>query len=310
MNRVIEIQNDGYYLSAERGFMVIEKKGEAEARKIPLEDIGVLILSGSGCGLSTNLVVRLLETGTGIVLCGANYHPAALIHPVESHHAQAGRIRQQIDASAPLQKRLWQALVQCKIRHQGEVLALWAGRDEGLTEFAKRVVSGDPDNKEAQAARRYWPALLGSSFRRDPKSGGINALLNYGYAIIRAQIARSVAACGFHPALGIHHQNDANPFCLVDDLIEPFRPLVDIRVREMLQDATEPPSELTPDIKRELAGILGLSLKGAEDSAALPTHILRLCQSLVQSYATKQENLIFPASILPVADSGDEADDS
>ncbi len=310
MNRIIEIQNDGYYLSAARGFMVIEKKGETNARKIPLTDIGVLILSGVGCGLSTNLVMRLVEAGAGIVLCGANYHPAALILPVEGHHEQTGRIRQQIGASLPLRKRLWQTIVQSKIRHQAEILSRWAGRDEGLMELARRVGSGDSDNKEAQAARRYWPVLFGPTFRRNSKAGGTNALLNYGYAIIRAQMARSVAACGLHPALGIHHRNDANPFCLVDDLMEPFRPLVDHCVREIVEVRKEPPAELTPDIKRELADVLGLLLKGKRDIAVAPTHILRLCQSLVQSFAAKKESLVFPASILPVVSGGNDADDS
>ncbi len=310
MNRVIEIQSDGYYLSAERGFMVVEKKGEDEARKIPLTDIGVLILSGGGCGISTNLVIRLIEAGTGIVLCGANYHPAALIHPVEGHHAQTGRIRQQIDASLPLQKRLWQSLVQAKIRHQAEVLSRWAGRDEGLTELARRVGSGDPDNKEAQAARRYWPVLFGTKFRRDPKTGGINALLNYGYAVIRAQMARSVAACGLHPALGLHHQNDTNPFCLVDDLMEPFRPVIDHCVRTIVNGKKDTPAELTPDLKRQLAGVLSCLLKGKDDIAIVPTHILRLSQSLAQSLTAKQDSLIFPASILPEASGEDDADDA
>lgn len=310
MSRVIEIHNEGYYLSAERGFMVVEKNSKDETQKIPLADIGVLILSGGGCAISTNLVLRLIEAGTGIVLCGANYHPAALVYPIEGHHAQSGRIRQQIDVSQPLQKRLWQSLVQAKIRHQAEVLSRWTGCDEGLVELARRVGSGDPDNKEAQAARRYWPVLFGKEFRRDPKAGGINTLLNYGYAVIRAQMARAVAACGLHPALGLHHQNDANPFCLVDDLMEPFRPLVDDGVRRMVEGNEDTAVALTPDLKRQLAGILSLSLKGKEDMAAVPTHILRLSQSLVHSFTEKKNGLIFPISILPTDSGKDDAGDT
>lgn len=308
MNRVIEIQNDGYYLSSERGFMVLEKKGEDETRRIPLDDIGVLILSG-GCGLSTNLINRLVDAGVSIVLCGQNYHPHAMIQPVVGNQAQAGRIRQQMNASLPLQKRLWQTLIQVKIRHQGEVLERWTGRDEGLKELSKRVGSGDPDNKEGQAARRLWPALFGSDFRRDPALPGINAFLNYGYAIIRAQIARSVAACGLYPGLGVKHQNDFNPFCLVDDLIEPFRPLVDHTVRGMA-DKGEGKQELTPDIKRELAALLQIKLQGPEDKAILPTHVLRLCQSLTASFESGKDSLVIPLSILPVVDRENDPQES
>lgn len=306
MNRVIEIQNDGYYLSSERGFMVLEKKGEDE-RRIPLDDIGVLILSG-GCSLSTNLINRLVDAGTSIVLCGPNYHPHAMIQPVVGNQAQAGRIRQQMNASLPLQKRLWQSLIQAKIRNQGEVLERWTGRDEGLRELAGRVGSGDPDNKEGQAARRLWPALFGSHFRRDPALPGINAFLNYGYAIVRAQIARSVAACGLYAGLGVKHQNEFNPFCLVDDLIEPFRPLVDHTVRGMAGNVGEKP-ELTPDTKRELAALLQIRLRGSEDKAVLPTHILRLCQSLTASFESGKESLVMPLSILPVVDQADDPEE-
>lgn len=308
MNRVIEIQNDGYFLSSERGFMVLEKKGEPEARHIPLDDIGVLILSG-GCSLSTNLINRLVDAGSAIVVCGANYHPHALIQPVVGNQAQSGRIRQQMNASLPLQKRIWQALVQAKICNQGEVLAQWNGNDGGLADLASRVGSGDPDNKEGQAARRHWPALFGPDFRRDPALPGTNALLNYGYAIVRAQVARSVAACGLYPGLGVKHENDQNPFCLVDDLIEPFRPVVDHTVRGLTLDCPEPP-ELTPQIKRELAAILQVRLRGREDTAILPTHILRLCQSLVTSFETGKNSLILPLSVLPVAEDSNDPEET
>ena len=157
------------------------------------------------------------------MLCGSDYLPTAWLWPVDGHHVQALRMRCQLGASRPLCKRLWQVVVKAKISQQKNVLDLLQFCDGGLGSLARRVKSGDPDNVEAQAARRYWPLLFGKEFRRERYGPFPNPFLNYGYTVLRAAMARAVVSAGLHPSLGIHHHNRANPMCLVDDLMEPFR---------------------------------------------------------------------------------------
>jgi CRISPR-associated protein Cas1 len=160
--------------------------------------------------------------------------------PLDAHHVQTERHRAQVEASEPMKKRVWQALIRCKIAQQGTVLTHFTGDHGGLAAMSRRVRSGDPDNLEAQAAQRYWPRLFGGAFRRDRDADGVNALLNYGYAVVRAAASRAVVASGLIPSLGVFHRNRGNPFCLADDLLEPYRPYVDWRVK-LLLDGSETP---------------------------------------------------------------------
>ena len=162
----------------------------------------------------------------------------------------------------------------------------------------RRVKSGDPDNVEAQAARRYWHMLFGSDFRRDRFGDMPNPLLNYGYTVLRAAVARAVVAAGLHPSLGIHHHNRANPMCLVDDLMEPFRPLVDYAVACLVRSGCE---EMTAEAKRALAGILTVDMNADRGVSPLQTCLERAAQSLAQSFEDKTPSLTFPGP--PAADS-------
>ncbi|NIQ00045.1 MAG: type II CRISPR-associated endonuclease Cas1, partial [Nitrospinaceae bacterium] len=153
------------------------------------------------------------------------------------------------------------------------------------------VGSGDPENCEAQAARRYWKPLMGPAFKRDVKAEGVNSLLNYGYAVLRAATARAVAASGLHPALSLHHHNQANPFGLVDDLMEPFRPCVDQVVRKLKDEGLE---EVIPDTKRQLAAVLDMDLKTERGTTPLSNTLFHMAQSLVTSYETRKDCLILP----------------
>jgi CRISPR-associated protein Cas1 len=296
MERVIEIQNDGHYLNLNRGFLVVSKD-EQEVAQIPVEDIGVLIVSSKNGGISFNLINRLLDNGAMVVLCGATYHPSALLWPVVHHHQQKNRIHLQMNASKPLEKRIWQQIVKAKVEYQGEVLYHYTLKDEGLPALAKFVKSGDPDNIEAQAARRYWQSLFGDVFRRNPDLGGANALLNYGYAVLRAAVARAVAGAGLNPSLGIHHHNEANPFCLIDDLMEPYRPFVDFQVKKMHSDGIV---ELTPEVKKKLAGILSLELRMQGMNSPLSSVLQKMAQSFVTGLEKGEPEIEMPLSILPV----------
>lgn len=290
VGRVVEIADTGRHLSLYRGFLVVKAEQQEQGR-VPLSDISVLMLSGHGNSLSTNMVNKLLENGSMIVFCGSNFHPSGLVWPMASHHLQQKRLHDQIAVSKPLKKRLWQTLVQAKIKNQADLLETFGASDPTLQGLVQRVGSGDPENCEAQAARRYWKPLMGPEFKRDVKAEGINGLLNYGYAVLRAATARAVASTGLHPALSLHHHNQSNPFGLVDDLMEPFRPWVDGVVRRIRDEGIE---EVIPKTKRQLAAVLDLDMKTDKGNTPLSNCLFRLAQSLVTSYENKKDCLVLP----------------
>jgi CRISP-associated protein Cas1 len=293
--RIVEIADRGQYLSMYRGFMVVNKDKE-ELGRVPLADIEVLMLTSQGNSLSTNLVHALLEQKAIIVFCGHNFQPAGMVWPTIPHHLHSQRLQLQINASVPLKKRLWQNLVRDKVKQQNEVLEFFNITGCNLTTLIKQVSSGDPQNCEAQAARRYWPALMGKEFRRNPKKEGINALLNYGYSVLRSATARALAGSGLHPSLGIHHHNQSNSFCLADDLMEPFRPLVDWSVKQL---ADEGNIEMVPAVKKILAGVLKQNLETPWGRSSVSNCLTKLAQSLVNSFLDRKPELNLPISIIP-----------
>ena len=290
IGRVIEIASEGLHLARDRGFMTVSCNG-AEDGRVPLDDIAVLLCNARGLTYSNDLITELARRGAAVALCGDNYLPVAWIWPLEGHHVQALRMRCQLEASLPLRKRLWQALVKAKIVQQGIVLELLEVSGGGLGELVRRVRSGDPDNLEAQAARRYWPRLFGHSFRRDRFGPMPNPLLNYGYTVLRAATARSIVSAGLHPSLGIHHSNRGNSMCLVDDLMEPFRPLVDHVVAGLVSHRRE---ELSIEVKRDLAAVLMMDLVTERGTSPLQTCLERAAQSLAQSFETGKPALVLP----------------
>lgn len=239
IRKTVEIATAGTRLSIAHRQLVIERP-EQERRMLPCEDIGVLVVDHPQVSYTHSVFTVLLEQGAAVVLCGANHLPAGLLLPFDAHTTQTERHRAQADAGEGVKNRAWQLIIAAKLRQQAAVLSHFTGGDAGLSEIARRVRSGDPDNLEAMAAQRYWPRLLGMDFRRFRDGPPPNNLLNYGYAIVRAAMARSVAAAGLIPTLGVHHRNRSNPFCLADDLMEPYRPYVDWRVKQVAADTAIP----------------------------------------------------------------------
>ena len=296
IGRIVEIAEDGRHLSVKRGFLVVSERGE-ELGRVPLDDVAAVVANAHGLTYSTNLALALSERNAPMVFCGPNHRPAALLWPVDGHHLQTARMRAQIEAGRPLCKRLWQTLIKAKIGLQGAVLEQ-RGQPAGAFETLVRGVrSGDPENLEAQAARRYWPLLFGEDFRRDTDQPGINGLLNYGYAIVRAATARSVMAAGLHPTLGIHHHNRNNPMCLVDDLMEPFRPIVDLCVARLLDEGTQ---EVDRDAKTRLAAVTQMDMQSELGVTPLSTCLERLALSLAQAYQSGEARLDLPLRPLPL----------
>ncbi len=298
--RIVEIAQDSRHLQCHRGFMQVfdMAEGRAELARIPLDDIDAVIGNAHGLSYTNNLLVALAERGVPFVLCGSNHNPVGMLVAVDGNHQQSRRMDAQIDAGKPLMKQIWASVVRSKLHAQALVLKELGKPDAPLSAMMRRVKSGDPDNVEAQGARSYWTLMFGESFRRDRESGGVNAMLNYGYTVLRATTVRSIIAAGLHPSLGIHHRNGANPMRLADDLMEPFRPAVDLCVYRMQECGL---SEVEPEVKRTLVRLMYADLSTDLGRTPLSVCVQRLATSLAQTFVSGKMKLDLPNSILPIA---------
>jgi len=287
---LVEVGEAGRYLSVHRGFLKVSDE-EAEIGRVPLDDITALILAGPQITLSKTLMVELAERRAVIVTCGRNWHPLSYTLPFGNHYETAGVLQDQIDASEPLRKRLWQLIVQAKVTNQRLVLEQFAPECAAIAELTalhKQIKSGDPDNREAQAARHYWPALMGADFRRDRQGEGANPFLNYGYTVLRAATARATCGAGLHSAIGLHHKSRVNAFALIDDLMEPFRPMVDAAVRSLSPEGLQ---GIRPEEKRHLAAVLQQDMVTEAGLSPVINCLGKLAQSLVASLKAKKPSL-------------------
>lgn len=293
LGRIIDIAEEQRHLALHRGFMVVTHQGD-ELGRVPLDSIEAVIASGHGLSHSSNLLAALAERGVPFVLCASNYRPVGMLLATDGNYQQGKRLACQANAKKPLNKRLWQQLVRTKLQHQADALAAIGQPAAPLTALIPKVRSGDPDNIEAQGARRYWQQLFGPGFRRDRDSQDHNTLLNYGYAILRACIARAIIAAGLHPGLGVHHRNAFNPMCLADDLIEPWRPCVDLRVHALVQSGHD---NVNPVTKRALAHVLYTDLLLNDQCTPIGTAMQALATSLAQVYVEERERLSLPEGL-------------
>ena len=303
IGRIVEIADDRRHLFVNRGFMVVrDTEGERkELGQVPLDDIAAVIANAHGITYTNNLLVALAERGAPFVLCAANHNAVGMLLTLDGHHVQAHRIEAQINASQPTHKRLWAAVVKSKLEQQAAALEATGAPTAPLTALVRKVKSGDPDNVEGQGARRYWGLLFGSEFRRNQDGDGINALLNYGYTVVRSATARVVVAAGLHPSIGLHHSNDGNAMRLVDDLMEPFRPIIDLKVWQ-LQRAGE--SHVTPDTKRALVRTLYDDMQSSAGATPVMVCMQKLAVSLAQVYVGERDKLDLPLPGLPLSLAG------
>ena len=274
------------------------RQHDGELARIPLDDISVLLLSNRSCSLSNGLLVELAVRNIATVMCDNRFSPVGWVWPLSGHHHQAKRMLAQTSAPVPLSKRIWQQLIQSKIRHQAEVLNTFGVDATQVESLAKLVKSGDPNNVEAQAARLYWPLLMGIKFRRDRFGDWPNAALNYGYTILRSCAARELVAAGLHPTIGIHHHNRSDHLALADDLMEPFRPLVDLITRTQMDNGVDSLSAIT---KQRIAAVLETRMNTEDGTTPVHSAIRRAAQSLAISFEEKQRQLILPRQISPVS---------
>lgn len=298
LGRIVEVANDKRHLSMYRGFMLVHSTGEdrQEVGRVALDDMSALIANAHGLSYTNNLLVALAERGVPMVLCAANHNVVGMLWPAEGHHQQAHRMEAQIACSLPTRKRLWAAIVKAKLLNQAAVLAATGAPDAPLRLLACQVKSGDPQNTEAQGARKYWGLLMGPLFRRDQQADGVNALLNYGYTVLRAATARAVVAAGLHPSLGLHHSHDNNAMRLVDDVMEPFRPVIDWTVWQL---QSQGPCVVNADTKRALVQSLYQDLKGDAGTTPVLVAVQKLATSLAQVMVGERDKLDLPHPGVP-----------
>jgi len=291
--RVIDLAEGPARLNVRNSCLVIARRGEPETT-IPLGEVAVLLLAQPQVVLTEAVLAGLAAAGGMLVPCDAKHMPAGMLLPLEAHFTQGERFALQAQASLPVRKRLWQSVVKTKIRAQARVLTELNGHDSGLSELLPRVRSGDPANVEAEASRRYWPALFADPrFRRDRYGDNQNRLLNYGYAVLRAIVARAVCAAGLHPCLGLHHHNRYDAFALADDLMEPFRPMVD-RVTAAYCHKYGADALLDKAAKAALIGALMRRLDVGGESRTLFDVAQRTAASLAAVFAGERRTLVLP----------------
>lgn len=260
-NRILEISKQPARLRVEHRQLIIQIP-EGLAHTIPLEEIAVLVVAHPQVSYTQSVLSKLIGNGGAFVICDEKRMPNGMLLPLDTHSTQTVHFREQLELPLPRRKRLWQQVVQSKIAMQAMLLVEQTGCDHGLTRLIGQVRSGDPGNVEAHAARRYWPAVFGTGFRRDRGAQDVNAMLNYGYAILRAATARAVCASGLHPSIGLHHHNKYNAWCLADDLMEPFRPCIDRAVYQLSEGGRKTPemsTETRTTILQSLTGWLGVN---------------------------------------------------
>lgn len=270
-------------------------KSEIRESSIPIEDIGFLVLDHQEIYLSLPAMNLLVENNTSVIICAKNHLPNGMFLNLNSHHIQQEVFKNQIEASIPLKKQLWQQTIVEKITNQGILLETISGNKNSFIFLASKVLSGDTTNMEGVAAGQYWKTFFDTydiNFRRERFGDYPNNFLNYGYAIVRAATARALSGSGLLNTLGIHHKSKYNAFALADDIMEPFRPLVDEKVFEIMQQYDE--QELNTKIKAELLQVLTRTVYFKDEKSPLMVALQKTASSLQQCFMGSRKKIKYP----------------
>ena len=291
IKRIIDI-SEAAYVRLKHQQLVIEKQSEIVGQ-VPIEDLGVLILQHPAIVLTQQLIVACQKNKVVIVFCDEKHLPYSLILPIGEGHTLHNKIlKQQMAISEPTRKRLWQNIVQHKIKEQEQTLVMLNKESTRLSFLSTQVKTGDSGNCEAIAAQAYWKLLFGKAFKRDADLDGVNSLLNYGYAIIRAAVARSVCGAGLHPTIGLFHTNQYNALCLADDLMEPFRPWVDYVVYQMASTNSE--VTINQQSKQALLGLMSEAVLYKKKTMPFMVALNYLMADLKRCYSDGIKTLPYP----------------
>jgi CRISPR-associated protein Cas1 len=295
LKKTILIENK-FSITAKYNQLVL--KSQIRESSIPIEDIGFLVLDHNEIYLSIPAMNLLVENNTAIVICGKNHLPNGMLLNLNSHHIQQEIFKNQIEASIPLKKQLWQQTIIEKIRNQGSLLEKITDSKNSFAFLASKVLSGDSSNMEGVAAQQYWkyfpqPHSEFDGIKRERYGDYPNNFLNYGYAILRAATARALSGSGLLNTLGIHHKSKYNAFALADDIMEPFRPIVDEKVFEIMQRFEE--QELNTTIKTELLEILTRTVYFKDEKSPLMIALQKTASSLQQCFTGSRKKIKYPS---------------
>lgn len=274
-------------------------KQEAEVTK-PIEDIGIVILDNKRITITQGLLEALLENNCAVITCDSHSMPVGLMLPLYGNSTQNERFREQLEASLPLRKQLWQQTIKAKIENQAAVLASYSKvSTKAMERWANDVRSGDPENIEGRAAAYYWKNVFSefkqlAGFTRDRNGIPPNNLLNYGYAILRAIVARGLVSSGMLPTLGIHHHNRYNAYCLADDIMEPYRPYVDQLVLSIVSECEPDDMELTKEVKFKLLGIPTIEVTVNGKKSPLMVAVTQTTASLYKCFSGELRRIAYP----------------
>jgi CRISPR-associated protein Cas1 len=293
IKQTVEISAEPVHLASRMGQLVFQRKDKVVGQTA-CEDVGMVVVDHPQTTYTHQALSQLAASDAVLVICGDNHMPIAMMLPLADHTQIVWRVHDQIELAKPMRKQLWRQLVVAKIFNQAMNLPEEYPARSALLAMSRRVKSGDPENLEAQAAKTYWSNWLWpEEFRRDSDQEGVNSFLNYGYAIVRAAVARAIVSAGLMPCLGLHHCNRSNHFCLADDLIEPWRPFVDDRVREMWRAGYD---TLNQPAKAELLKLLEMSVMLGGEKGPLMVAMHRFVGSLVRCYAGESKMLEVPVA--------------
>jgi CRISP-associated protein Cas1 len=294
IKRTLFFGNPAYLSTKQEQLVVSYPNNEQPNKTVPIEDIGVLVLENPQITITNALLEKLVNNNVAVINCNQFHLPIGMVLPLSGHTLQTERFRAQIDASIPLKKNLWQHTVTYKILNQAALLQDKGIAVENMHYWAKSVTSGDSQNHEARAAAYYWQHLFAiDDFNRHQKGQVPNNMLNYGYAILRAITARALVSSGLLPTLGIFHRNKYNAYCLADDIMEPYRPFVDMIVCHIMEteDIVE---ELTIEIKKQLLSIASIDVLLDGKTSPLMVAMSRTTNSLVECFEGKSRKILYP----------------
>jgi len=291
IKRIIDISEPSY-VHLKNKQLLIDQEGQTVGQ-IAIEDLGIVILQSLRIVVTQQVIIACQQNNVAIVFCDEKHLPYSAIYPIaESNNLHSKILKQQLRVSEPIKKNLWKQIVTQKIKNQAGTLSTLNIDNKRLSQLAKKVKSGDSDNAEAVAAQAYWKLLFGKSFKRSVETNGINHLLNYGYSIVRATIARAICGAGLHPSIGLFHCNQYNALCLADDLMEPFRPWVDLCVFHLSENTQE--VEINQDTKQALLSLISKPVKYDGKTMPFMVSCHYLMANLKRCYTKETKRLKFP----------------
>lgn len=285
--------NNACHLNTRYHQLVITNKKTGEQNQRPIEDLGFVVLNNPQITFTQSVIQQLAANNAAVVFCDKKHHPTSMLFHLDSHQTQTEHFRAQVEASEPLKKQLWKQTVKSKIRNQASMLDFIEEEGDALRYMARQVKSGDTTNQEARASRLYWPLLFGENFTRKRYGVPPNNMLNYGYAVLRAAVARALTGSGLLPTLGIHHRNKYNAYCLADDIMEPYRPYVDQLVWELTESGFVE-EDLSTKLKSELLNILSCDIIISNKKRPLMVGLSETTASLVRCFKGEGRKIKYP----------------